>query len=55
MIRYVNKFNGMVYWMQDDRVVCAEKPDLDDYITSSFTVPEFNELLEFGAPFEELK
>lgn len=55
MIRYLNKFNGMVYWVQDDRVVCAEKHDLDDYIPSSFSVVEFNESLEFGTAFEELK
>lgn len=55
MIRYLNKFNGMVYWVQDDRVVCAEKYDLDDYIPSCFSVVEFYEVLEFDTAFEELK
>lgn len=54
MIKYLNTLNGLIYWVQGNRVVCAEKHDLSDYIPSSFTVEEFKESLELSTLFEKV-
>lgn len=56
MTKYLNKFNGMIYWVQGESVMCAEAHDLDDYITSSFTPEEFQLVIkEESQNFKEIE
>lgn len=41
MTKYRNYYNGMIYWIEDGIVVCAEVEDLSYFIPSSFSLEEF--------------
>lgn len=54
MIKYFNKFNDMVYWLDGDTVMCDE-PDGCDPMPSAFSREEFLESIDELSVFEKME
>ena len=50
---YRNKHNDLIYWVQDDVVLCDDD-DMCDTMPSAFTLAEFEEALLDTFAFEEV-
>lgn len=55
MTKYHNHYNGMIYWVEGEIVVCAEPDDLSYYIKSSFSLEEFAHAVATDPLIQEIK